>query len=224
MVKLNKSAMAQIQQYLDQGFFSRHSFQIAFNSDNGELVRVQLADYPNCFYAVLQPNSTQSGWRSLESPGRHFTTAEEYPHPTYEHAAGYISSWVSRLLKEVVMEESLTNGDLHQLREDLARNAENLADPNQPFTADEAKEWEAKFDAMADRLRELEQKNELHQGHLHKLLNELEQLKKVSTSVPKKTWVKTAGNKILDYMETAAKSTITALAQGVVKAMLEHKP
>ena len=49
-------------------------------------------------------------------------------------------------------------------------------------------------------------------------------MKKQGTTIPKRTWLRTAGNKIVDLLDHTSKAVLKALAEGAMKALLDHKP
>jgi hypothetical protein len=77
--------------------------------------------------------------------------------------------------------------------------------------------------SLLSRLTELERQNEIQGGRVEKLSRELEEWKKQGTAIPESTWLKAAGNKILDLFDTTSKAALKTLAEGAVKALLEYK-
>jgi len=221
--------MEELRRNLNRGFLTAHSFTTEFNGEDGTLVRVVYVDRPEFSFALLHPQSAvnqTNSWKSTESPGRHFTSAETYDHPRFDQAFNAVYGWADRVGEEIVL-EAKTHADMsliEELRRNVAETADNLLEPDKPFTVEELDSWTAQLQGLLSRMKELEQKNEIQAGRVEQMSRELENFKKQGTTVPKRTWLKTAGNKILDLLDSTSKAALKALAEGAVKAMLEHKP
>lgn len=228
MEPLRRSAIEELKRNLNRGFLSSHSFSLECNIPDGTAVKLIYTDRPEFSFCLLHPqspsNSTDS-WRTKESPGRHFMALETYDHPRFDQAWGAVYAWVDRVGEEILL-EAKANSDttlIDKLRQNVTEAADNLLEPDKPFTQEELEDWSQQLEGLLMRMKELEQSHEIQRGRVDQLLRELEQLKKQGTIVPKRTWLKTAGNKILDLLETTSKSALKALAEGAVKALLEHK-
>lgn len=229
MQTLRLGAMRELEKNLNRGFLTSHSFQMKFNDENGTLVEIVFSDRPTFSFALLHPRSATndgSSWKTTESPGRHFISSESYDHPQFGQAFSAVYAWVDRIAEEILLEAAMKKTDsnlLDELRSRITQTADNLTDPDTPFTEEELDGWSAQLQRLLDRLKELEEQSEIQRGRVDQLSRELENLKKQGTTIPKRIWLKTAGNKILDLLDSASKATLNALAEGAVKALLEHK-
>ncbi|MDP1526877.1 MAG: hypothetical protein Q8M20_13770 [Rhodocyclaceae bacterium] len=226
---LRYGAIEEIRRNLNRGFLTAHSFDIKANSPDGILVQVTYKDRPEFSIAIVQPESdanTSRVWRTIETPGRHFVAAEIYDHQQFQQAYGSIWGWADRVAEEILLQakSGIAPSAIEDLRRNVEEAANNLVDPDKPFSEEEIDDWSERFKALIARLTELEKQNEIQSGRVNQLASQLEELKKQGTVVPKRTWVKAAGNKILDFFDTGAKAAIKAAAEGAVKALLEHKP
>jgi predicted RNase H-like nuclease (RuvC/YqgF family) len=102
----------------------------------------------------------------------------------------------------------------------LEDNADKLPNPDAPFDTDESNEWRKRLDGIVERMEKLEGENKIHKGKLQELKREIEELKGKLRVLPKRTWVRAAGNKILDFIESAAKEGMKTLAEVTVKGFL----
>lgn len=223
MRTLRTGATQQILQQLDHGFLSRHSFDATFNQSNGEIVRLTFRDHPEFALTILQPNSVNNNttqWKTTECPGRYFTSSDEYDHRDFSTALSTVYAWVDRIIQDLVSVDKNKAGYIEQLRKNLEDTANALPDPSEPFTEHELAEWSDKFDTLLQRLKNLEAENKLQRGQVDSLQRQLDELKKQGTRIPKKTWLKAAGHKVLDLLDTASKEVIKAVAEGAVKALL----
>jgi hypothetical protein len=229
MEPLRRGAIEELKRNLNRGFLSSHSFLLECNLQDGTAVKLTYADRPEFSFKLLHPQSqanSTGNWRTQESPGRHFLALETYDHPRFDQAWGAVYGWVDRLVEEIVLEAKASSGStlLDELRRNVSDTADSLPEPDKPFTEEELEDWSQQLMRLLARMQELEQANEIQRGRVDQLTRELEQLKKQGTTVPKRTWLKTAGNKVLDLLDTTSKSALKALAEGAVKALLEHKP
>jgi hypothetical protein len=229
MQVLRLGAIEELKRGLNRGFLTHHSFDVAVNGADGTLVAVKFKDHPEYTFALLHPKTevNQSGsWRSVESPGRHFTSAETYDHPQFNQAFNAVYGWADRVNEEVVLgaKAHADTALIDEMRRNVSETADNLPEPDKPFTAEELDDWSAQLKRLVGRLAELERQNEIQSGRVEQLSRELEQLKKQGATLPKRTWLKTAGNKVLDLLDSTSKAALKALAEGAVKALLDHKP
>lgn len=228
MLILRRGALEELRRGLNRGFLTSHSFDIGANAADGTLVRVVFKDRPDFTFSLLHPETEvnqSKSWRSVESPGRHFTTAETYEHAQFQQAFGSVYGWMDRVAEEVLLEAKAHNDTslIDELRRNVEETADSLPEPDKPFTSQELEDWSQRLTSLLSRLSELELKSEIQNGRVEQLSRQLDELKKQGTTVPKRTWLKSAGNKILDLLDSTSKAVLKSLAEGAVKALLEHK-
>lgn len=225
--KLRLGAIENLKRDIGRGFFTHHSYELAFNNEDGTIVEATFRDDTSFTFHLLQPKSEKNQstkWKTVESPGRHFAAPENYEHAEFHQAYSAIYNWADRVFEEVTLRAKahLDKSAIEELRQNIANTADRLPEPDLPFTAEELTTWSARFDKLVSKLHELERSNEIQQGRVEQLSRELAELKRQGSAVPKRTWLKTAGNKVLDLLESTSKSALEALAQGAVKALLEQ--
>jgi hypothetical protein len=225
VLTLRNGAIQQILQQLDRAFLTRHAFDLTFNDPNGQIVQLTFRDHKDFTFTIQQPgtgenNTTQ--WRTVECPGRYFTSPEIYDHRDFPNAMGSIYAWVDRIIQDLASVKSKRSDNIEQMRRNLEETADALPNPTEPFTETELDAWSEKFDSLIQRLETLESEGQIQKGQVESLKHQLEELKKQGTSIPKRTWLKTAGHKVLDLLDTASKEVIKALAEGAVKALLDR--
>jgi hypothetical protein len=226
---LRLGAIENLKRNLNRGVLTVHSFETAFNGDDGTLVSLRFKDRSEFAFTLFHPRTevnASASWKSVESPGRHFVATETYEHRDFDQALGSVYSWVDRVGEELVLgaKAHADTSMVDELRRNVEATADSLPDPDKPFSLEELEDWHAQFKRLMSRLSELERENEIQSGRVEQLGRELEQLKKQGTTMPKRTWLKTAGNKVLDLLDSTSKTALKSLAEGAVKAMLEHKP
>lgn len=225
MLTLRNAATNQILQSLDQGFLSRHLFDTEFNRADGIMVRIVYRENPEAFFELRQPASdanTSQSWKTTECPGRHFTSAEQYDHREYGAAVGCVYGWLQRLMEDLLVEERANADQVADFRERLEQYAEELPNPETPFSPDEIEGWMAKFQGIIDRLSALEKDNQQLRASLSNVKHQLDNLARNGASVPKRTWLKVAGNKVMDAVAMAGRESAKAVASEGAKLLLGH--
>lgn len=225
MKKLRRGAINTLLRQLDQALISKHHFDATFNGPEGMIVSLIFRDKPEFFFRILHPKTEEnssSEWHTVESPGQYFTSEERYRHHDFQGAAGRIAPWISRIVEELSASNAEDEDWLSSLRRNLDAAADALPEPDAPFSNEEIVDWSERFEELLERLKELEEDKELQRGQVERLRRELEELKRRGTEMPKRTWLKAAGHKILDVFEHGAKAAIEAAATGAVKALLKQ--
>lgn len=221
---LRSGAIQNFLRQLDQGMLSQHSFECSFNNADGRIISVSFRDAPTFSFSVLHPESntnSASQWQTIESPGQFFVSDERYEFRDFASAQSRVGPWVARLLEELATSQQHSTKWLATLRSNLETTADSLAEPDTPFTESEIEDWSAKLDELVSRLERLESENQIQRGTVSRLKDQLEELVERGQDMPRRTWLKTAGHKILDVFEHGARSGVEALAKGAVKALLE---
>lgn len=226
--ELRLGAIDNLKRGLNRGMLTFHSYEALYNRPDGTLISLTFKDNPEFQFALQHPRSdvnSSTSWKTVESPSRHFVSTEVYEHRDFDQAFNAVYSWADRVGEELVL-RAKTQSDtsiIDQWREQLERTLDDLPQPDEPFTPDELEDWAEKFKLVLARLAEIESHNEVQRSRIDQLSRELDQLKSHSPSAPKRTWLRTAGNKLFDLLDTGSKATIKALAEGAVKALLEQK-
>ena len=227
--ELRLGAIEEIRRNLNRGFLTSHSFELECNHPDGTLVRVKYKDNTTWKFELIHPKSeanTGAKWRTVESPGRHFASQETYEHEQFNQAHSSVYGWVDRVNEEMVLAAKvhIDTTTLQDLRLQVEAAANNLTDPEKPFTEEELEDWSGQLQRLVGRLSELERQSDIQSGRVEQLIRELESLKKQGTSIPKRTWLRAAGNKVLDLLDHTSKAGLKSLAEGAMKALLEYKP
>lgn len=227
MHMLRAAAIEAILVQLNRGFLSPPLFETKFNDETGRVIHLTYRDAPNMEFQIVQPLSqvhSGNSWKTVETPGRYFTSQESYTFSDFNGALGAMHGWLDRVAEDVLL-QARSHGDTSQFvefRRRIDEVADHLPEPEVPFSQAEAKEWLTRMDSMVEQLRKLEEDSEFQKGTVERLKNQLDTLLAHAPTIPKKTWLKTAANKVVDVFETGAKAGIKALAEGAAKAFLEH--
>src|SRR5690606_1272756 len=106
------------------------------------------------------------------------------------------------------------------MRSNLEKIAEAAPYPNQPFNDIEAASWSKKLDEILAKFEEMEKRNEIQRAELIKLRDEVRQIKEVIRRVPKKTLIRSIGNRILTIADQALTRTGTEVAQEQIRRLI----
>jgi len=217
---LREATTGEIIRDLDRSFFTKHAFETSFNNKNGETARIVFRDNTDFKFVITQSGSGAS-WKTSECPGVTFTECEEYDIRDFSTCRSRISGWVQRILEEYMVPGKGTEAIFQQMRDNLYKNSEELPEPEKPFNAKESAAWGERLDALIEKFEKLRKDNQIQQGELNTLKREVKDLKEKIESVPKKTWVKAAGNKILDSLEKLANTKVgIGIVEGTIRALL----
>ncbi len=219
MKVLRGAAIEQILNMLDRSIFTRHAFDASFNSENGEIIKIVFKEHPEYLFITKQIHD--NNWKTIECPGLTFTDTEESTHPEFSYSKNRIEHWTQRVFEDYAIHGAQSNLGFESLRVFFERGAESLAEPDKPFSEEESIEWKNRLDEMVERFEELRKQNEIQQNELDILKNEVENLKRDVTTLPKKTWVKAMGNRILNILERAVNTKAgQTLIEKTFKAMI----
>ena len=200
---LRESTIKLILAKLDMSIFTRHAFDCKFNADEGVTVSIKYIDEPMYAFIITQ-DEWGSHWNVSECPGFMFTDEETARVNNFEDATDKIEAWIQRIIEDFSISGATNHIDFSKMRESLDRTADSLTEPHKPFSFDESHDWKNKLDKLVEKFEKLEQDNEIQQEELTKLRSEVAILKDNVHSTPKKIWVKSAGNKIIQILERVA--------------------
>lgn len=207
---------------LDRGFLTRHSFEATFNSANGVIVSVKFRDNPALYFQIVSPNAEENQnalWVVRECPGVNFVEAEAMYAQNWDIALARLPPWLDRVIQDHFV-SAPPDEVIQRYRKNLDETADDLPEPDKPFTTEEHEEWKQKFDTIVERMSSLESAHKVQKAHIDKLKQQLEELDKQAPALPKRTWLKAAGHRVLDALATAGQETIKSIAEGTIRGLL----
>ena len=205
MKSLRDITIREILAILDKSLFTRHAFESTFNSDKDGTVMISFSDHEQYVFRIKE-SDWGSNWEVTECPGFTFTDEETTKVDSFEDAMERIEGWLQRIVEDLAITGQSPHTDFSSLRESLNQTAESLHEPLTPFSADESSEWKKKLDDLVKKFEKLQEENEIQFAEVNALRKEVASLKEGIETVPKKIWVKSAGNKILNILEKVADS------------------
>lgn len=134
MRQLRSKAINELLADLDRSLFTRHAFDCSFNTADGALINIKFKDHPD-FYFKTRSSSEQS-WTTEESPGEAFIDAERYSSSgnLWLNVKSRMNLWTQRVLEEYTVKGADVSEIIKHMRENVERRAEELDNPNEPFS------------------------------------------------------------------------------------------
>ena len=185
---------------------------MTFNNENGEPVSIRFRDNPQFYFQIVSPDTEENKsvtWVVRECPGQTFSEAEAFALASWDMAFQRLTPWLDRVIQDHVV-RAASDEVIDRLRENLERTADELPNPEKPFTPEERDEWSKKLESIVERLGNLEAEHQIQQADMVKLKERLEQLSAVGATLPKRTWLKTAGHYVLDALATSSREGLKA--------------
>lgn len=222
MEELRQASIKQIIERLDSSFFTQHAFETSFNNRQAdEIVRITFREHPDFKFIIKSDPVIDNNWTLTESPGPNFSTPEQSKIERFRDCFTKIDIWISRILEESTSGSSSGPAIFAELRNNLNKMSDELPNPDQPFTQEEATVWIKKLDDLVAEFEHLKEAKKIQQNEINELKKAVQQLKANVENVPKGVWVKAAGNKILNTIEGLSNSQVgQILIEGSIKALL----
>ena len=204
---------------LDRTLFTRHGFTYTFNTPDGDIVNIVFKENPN-FKFLIKDRNYSNDWVTEESPGVNFMDGESYRFTDFEKAKQRIRFWVQRIIEEITVDEKKAKTVLESWRSNLSTFSDNMSDPEKPFSENESQQWVERLDDLITKFESLNENDRLQKKELDSLKKEVEALKQNLSKLPKSTWMRAAGNKIINVLESVTTKAGEAIAEGAVKGLI----
>ena len=204
---------------LDRSLFTRHGFTCSFNREDEYIVHIVFKENPKFKFTIKDKNYS-GNWITEEAPGINFLDGESYQFNEFDKAKGRLKFWVQRIIEEISIDENKTKTMLETWRKNLTSFTDEMTEPDKPFDEKESQQWVERLDDLIVKFSDLSENDKLQKQELDSLKKEVESLKANLSKLPKSTWMKAAGNKIINIMEKVTTKAGEAIAEGVVKGLI----
>lgn len=204
---------------LDRSLFTRHGFDCSFNREDGYIVHIVFRDIP-IFKFTIKDKNYSGNWITEEAPGINFLEGESYQFNEFDKAKGRLRFWIQRIIEEISIDDNKNKTVLENWRKNLNSFTDGMTEPDKPFDEKESQQWVERLDDLLVKFSDLSENDKLQKQELDSLKKEVEYLKANLTKLPKSTWIKAAGNKIINIMEKVTTKAGEAIAEGVVKGLI----
>ena len=219
MQKLRPITIHDILNQLDKSVFTKHAFDASFNDEKKRsVVKIVYKDHPAYFFDIHETYDNM--WKIRKAPGPLFSDPEESDHNQFDDYVSELDQWLRRLLEEITFDAGRSSSFIDLMRSSLEKAAESVPNPSQPFNDAEAAAWNKKLDEVMAKFEEMEKRSEIQQIELFKLRGEVEKIRKVIHKVPKKTWIRSVGNRVLSVAEQALTRAGAEVTQEQIRKLI----
>jgi hypothetical protein len=220
MTKLSAATIERVLERLDRSLLTRGAFSIS-QGDPGRTARpdltIRMRDYPE-YRMEVKHNTWDDKFSCLCAPGS--TLLEErLVAADADDICAVAEAWIVRLQAEL-RARAIAASPIASLERNLSRAADRLPEPERPFTRAEANEWTTRLDAAVADLQRHQAELNLAANELSALREQVAELKKTVTDLPRRVWVRSAGGTIAKFLEKTSSKALAAIAEGAVRAML----
>ncbi len=207
MGKLRKTVQREIVDALDTTSFTSDDFTVSFGDpDKSEfLYYIQFIHDENYTYGVTKRTilATDS-YTATMRPG----DIEEEQHKAFTSLSlsmEEIPNWCIEIRSDLKASQPLY-GEIDKLRNIIEDNILNTGNDNDEFSVSEISDLQQKFSELQQRVIRLEEDQLITQKQLDEFLNGINQVSEDLEFYPKKTWIKTAANKLTKTVISIGKS------------------
>ena len=220
MRRLSGVVVEKLLRKLDVTAFTRHSFNVTpAESDDEPSLRISLLDCPEYYFAVSFKRAFTVGyWQVSCRPGATLLDEDE-THARLEEIEAALVCWTQRLTTELELRAASAD-PVDAFRKELSAAADAFPEPDRPFTRAEADEWIRKLDAALTQFERDRDKMGIAADEIERLRTQIEELTRIVTKVPRRVWVRSAGNTVADFFEKVSTKALTSIAEGTVRALL----
>lgn len=234
MTKLSNARLSQINEVLDESFFTSAGFKLLSCDDDNNLVAslafIENDDYYiNLYYKVPRDNDfvqmlyTGGGayFEISYSPGD-FMQAERLKLKSFEEFLEQLKKWADRVKGEILLVD-IFQKKMDEFQDEWnQRLDDHVQDGDSHFTAEERAVLHEKMTKIEQRIRDLEDKNSWTEAELERVYQTLSDLNKATFALSKRSWFRTAGNKLYALsLRIFSSEAGQNLLEGAVTKLLE---
>ena len=201
MANLRKGIQRKIFEILDESYFTSSGFRVTFPSENNICTSIKFQDNNEYSFEITDTYTTGDVRGKLiqqysvdRKPGE-YTDIDNLKTKDFDECLEYLRDWLKIVEEELRSIHPLV-GDVEDLRREFnERLEEHIKDKSVHFDANE-------IESLREMLANLEQKFEtelkISKEQLEQVKSELKKLKQDLDVFSKKTWWRTAGNRIIN--------------------------
>ena len=191
MPKFKQAVIKEFMGIIEESYFTSYSFKLEDSNDLNICIKILFKDDNKYYFSIA---SEERFYFITQSPGK-FMEVEKYTTDNFNSCFDYLKIWLEFLEEELRSINPLVR-DVEELRREFnERLEEHIKDKYVHFEANE-------IESLREMLANLEQKFEtelkISKEQLEQVKSELEKLKQDLDIFAKKTWWRTAGNRIIN--------------------------
>ena len=233
MANLRKGIKRKIFEVLDESYFTSSGYAVTFPSEDNVYIHIWFQDNNEYYFIIVKDNGikelnirrilqkryatlidkgfeydemnlekVQKQYHVGKKPGK-YMDIDNLKTDDFDKCLEYLRDWLKTVEEELRSIHPLV-GDIEDLRREFnERLEEHIKDKSVHFEANE-------IESLREMLANLEQKFEtelkISKEQLEQVKSELKKLKQDLDVFPKKTWWRTAGNRIINMIDQFASS------------------
>jgi len=195
---IRKTVQRQIYEVLDNSVFTSHDFVVKFGDDNNKdenLIYIEFSYNPALYFSAKRElvSSNNILFLVTRTPGDFEVSQSDYV-SDYLEVLNHINIWCSEVRDELKAEQPIYS-ELDKLRETIEEHI-SLSDSESEFSAEDIFTLKKSFEELEKRVENLEKEKSLTEKQAEEFKEGINQVVDDLEFYPKKTWVKTATNKI----------------------------
>lgn len=197
MAQITKTRIKQIQDVLAESYFTSAGFITSFPDQGDSLAVVTFLDNPK-FEFYLKDNYRE-GFKVEYMPGN-VKLSTAFIIKEFGECLEQIKNWITNVRNELAASSPLYD-ELENLKKEFADKLdEHVKDSSQHFTKIEMQNLESRLDEIRKNLDELREQQIITARDLELAKDMLHELQANLDKMPKKTWYRAAGGKIIEVM------------------------
>lgn len=211
MTKLRAKTKNEIQEALENTYFTAGSFDVKYHEDEDAdaFLEVIFIPQPEFVYKAIKStrySSSRDGtWQTLQAPGVHLREAESFSTNNFNEIIEALPEWSSRILEDYrhSKDEVLDEFQEFQKQVDI-KVKETNKDKTERFASDEANSLRDTLDTLYVKFENLSKDNDELKAQLSAIKKQIENMKGDVEVFPKNAWYRISGSKIVKMMKQVA--------------------
>jgi len=204
MSTLRKTIQREVLSILDEGIFTADDFSVVFGDTEDEswLVNITFNHEPSFQFNIGSENSIGNHHVEISPGAIHDTEYHDY---SFEDALAEIDDWCYSIREELKATKPVYR-ELDELRVLIEEQLSTSLSDSEEFSVPEINELREKLSALSSRVEDLEKENIITQKQLDEFKRGMHVIDEGIEIYPKKTWLKTATNKLVMVVASVGKS------------------
>jgi len=204
MGKLRKTIQRGVLDTLDQSSFTAEDFNVQFGDpDEDELIISIIFIHDDSFSFTLGKNVYGLGHEIIRSPGKINET--EHVYKTFDTGLDLISEWCHEVRSELKASKPIYK-EVDELRDLINEHLKSSVSDTDEFSVEEINNLRRSFEELKSRVERLEQDKIITEKQLQEFRSGINEVDEEIDFYPKKTWLKTASNKLVKIVALIGKS------------------
>jgi hypothetical protein len=196
-MQITTEVLNSVRYALQQSAFGESAFKLDLPAAGFTVLRITFADQPHFEFLVTKDRTL----RVRYSPG-HLVMKEEYEVEKLNHIVASVDLWCRHILTELRASNPLLNPiycEMDRLKAEFERRLDEcFENANQHFSNAESEDLSSRLSAVEENFSQLREQSRITEEELAKVKQTLAHLKENLKVMPKKTWMRMAGTKIIE--------------------------